>query len=91
MNISVTYFCNSPILVAEQSKAWICNRGIAGIAGSNPGGGLNVCPLWSSFVVRVEVSATFRSLVQGSPTNCMCFVVWSIATTPTVRRWKKLN
>jgi len=45
---------------------------------------LNVCPLWSSFVVQVEVSAAFWSLVQGSPTNCMCFVMWSNATTPTV-------
>jgi hypothetical protein len=31
-----------PILVAARSKAWVCRRGIAGIAGSNPAGGMDI-------------------------------------------------
>ena len=36
---------NNPIPVAEWSKAWICSRSPAGIAGSNPAGGMDVCLL----------------------------------------------
>ena len=36
--------------MAERSKAWVCSRSPAGIAGSNPAGGMDVC--------QVEVSAT---------------------------------
>jgi hypothetical protein len=32
-------------LMAEQSKAWVCSRSPAGIAGSNPAGGMDVCLL----------------------------------------------
>jgi len=57
-----------PISVAARSKAWVCGRSLAGIVGSNPAGA------WMSVlsVVRcqVEVSATGRSLVQRSPTDC---------------------
>jgi hypothetical protein len=35
-----------PIAVAELSKAWVCSRSPAGIAGSNPSGGMDVCLLW---------------------------------------------
>ena len=34
---------NLPILVAERSKASVCGRSLAGVAGSNPPRGLNVC------------------------------------------------
>ena len=34
-----------PIPVAERSKAWVCSRSHAGIAGSNPAGGVDVCLL----------------------------------------------
>ena len=27
-----------------RSKAWFCSRSLAGIAGSNPAGGMDVCP-----------------------------------------------
>ena len=30
-------------LVAERSKAKVCCRSLAGVAGSNPGGGMEVC------------------------------------------------
>ena len=54
--------------VAERSKAWVCSRSHAGIAGSNPAEGMDVCVV-SVVSCQVEVSATGRSLVQ-SPTNC---------------------
>ena len=34
-----------PIPVATWSKAWMCGRSLAGIVGSNPVGGMNVCLL----------------------------------------------
>ena len=49
-----TPLCNShftlyadgpPIPVAAQSEAWVCGRSLAGIAGSNPTGGMDVCLL----------------------------------------------
>jgi hypothetical protein len=36
---------NPPIPVAARSKAWVCGRSFAGIAGSNPTGGMDVCLL----------------------------------------------
>ena len=33
------------ILVDAPSKAWVCGRSLAGIAGSNPAGGMEVCLL----------------------------------------------
>ena len=35
----------NPIPVAARSKAWVCGRSLAGIAGSNPAGGMGVCLL----------------------------------------------
>jgi hypothetical protein len=32
--------------VAARSKAWVFGRSIAGIAGSNSAGGMDVCVLW---------------------------------------------
>ena len=57
-----------PIPVAEQSQAWVCSRSLAGNAGSNTAGGMDVC--LSVVCCQVEVSATGRSLVQRSPTDC---------------------
>jgi hypothetical protein len=34
-----------PIPVAAQSNAWVCGRSLAGIAGSNPTGGMDICLL----------------------------------------------
>ena len=31
--------------VAARSKAWVCGRSLAGIAGSNPAGGMDACLL----------------------------------------------
>jgi hypothetical protein len=32
-----------PIPVAARSKAWVCGGSLAGIGGSNPAAGMNVC------------------------------------------------
>jgi hypothetical protein len=40
------------IPVAALTKAWVCGRSLAGIAGSNPAEGMSVCLLWLLFVVR---------------------------------------
>jgi hypothetical protein len=34
-----------PIPVAEQSKAWVYSHSPAEIAGSNPAGDMDICPL----------------------------------------------
>ena len=46
-----------PIPVAERSKAWVCSRSPAEIAGSNPSGGMD-CSVVSVVCCHVEVSAT---------------------------------
>jgi hypothetical protein len=41
-----------PIPVAAQSKAWVHGPSLAGIVGSNPARGMDVCLLWVLCVVR---------------------------------------
>jgi hypothetical protein len=41
-----------PIPVAARTKAWVYGRSLAGIVGSIPPGGMDVCLLWVLFVVR---------------------------------------
>ena len=57
------------IPVAARSKAQVCGSLLDGIAGSNLLGGMVM-----SFVIviffRAEISATGRSFVQMSPTEC---------------------
>jgi len=65
---SDVYLQGQPVPVAAPSKAWVFGRSPAEIVDSNPTGA------WM-FVVsvvycQVEVSATDRSLVQGSPPDC---------------------
>ena len=48
MHLLVNYYflsTYSPVPVAEQSKARVCDRSLAGIAGSNPAGVMDGCPL----------------------------------------------
>jgi hypothetical protein len=33
------------VVVAARSKAWVCGRSLAGISGSNPARGMDVCLL----------------------------------------------
>ena len=56
-----------PIPMTALSTVWVCGRSLAGIMGLNPDGGMvNV------LCCQVEVSAQGRSLVQRSPTECVC-------------------
>jgi len=58
-----------PIPVAALSKVWVYSRKLAGIVGSNPAGGVDVCFLWVLCVVR-HVFTWGWSLVHRSPTAC---------------------
>jgi hypothetical protein len=51
-----------PIPGAARSKAWVCDRSLAGIAGSNPAGRHGCLSLVSVVCCQVQVSATGRSL-----------------------------
>ena len=42
------------IPVAARSNAWVCGRSLAGVGGSNPAGGMDVCLLCSLCVVRLR-------------------------------------
>jgi hypothetical protein len=46
-----------PVTMAARSKAWVCDRSLAGIAGSNPTGGVDAC-LLSVVCCQKEVSAS---------------------------------
>jgi hypothetical protein len=58
--------------VAVWSKAFVSGRSIAGTAGWNHAGGIDVCLLCLLCVVRVEASATGQSPVQGNSTEHVC-------------------
>ena len=58
--------------MVARSKAWVSGSLIAGMAGSKPTGGMNICLLCLLCAVKIETPATGRSLVQGSPTVCKC-------------------
>ena len=74
--------------MAARSKVWVCGRSLAGITGSNPAGGLYVCT--NVVCCQIEASATGPSLVQRSPTECVCVhvcdQVQQETSTPTVSR-----
>jgi hypothetical protein len=54
--------------VASRSKAWACGLSLAGIAGSKPNEGMDIC-LCDCMRCQVEVSMSGLSLVQRSPTE----------------------
>ena len=47
----------APYPLVERSKAWIWGRSLAGIAGSNPAGGMDVCVV-SVVRCQAEVSTS---------------------------------
>jgi hypothetical protein len=57
------------IAEAPRRKARVFNRSLAGTAGSNSAGGMYVC-LLRMWCCQIEVSATRRSPVQRSHTEC---------------------
>jgi len=56
-----------PVPAAARPKAWAYSRSLAGIAGSNPSIALSLASVVGS---QVEVSASGRSLVLRSTTEC---------------------
>jgi len=66
--------------MAAWSAAWVCSRLVAGIPRSNPAEGMAVRLLWVVCVVYVAASATSWSLVQRSPTLCVCVCVYDLET-----------
>jgi hypothetical protein len=80
---SVFWLCKLlPIPEAAWFKAWVCDRPVAGIAGSDSAGDVSVV------YCQVEFFATGRSLVQRSPTECgvsnECNMVQPKHSTPAV-------
>jgi hypothetical protein len=69
MFLTGQHVCHVCLPVTVRSQAWVCGRALAGIVGSNPTGGMDVC-LVQCLCCQVEVPATGRSLVQRSPTDC---------------------
>jgi len=62
-----------PILVAARSKAWVCVRWIAGIAGSNTIGGMDIYLLWVQCVsVRGLCDGPIRR-PEESYRQCVCY------------------
>jgi len=70
-NFGNIFYTNiAPIPVPARSRAWVCVRSLAGIAGSNSDGYMDVCPLSVLCVVQTEVYAKSRSLVQRNVIEC---------------------
>lgn len=63
---------NPPSPVASRSNAWVCDHYFAGIAGSKPAGGGDLCLFGLLCVVEIEPFATDRYLIQRSPTERVC-------------------
>ena len=53
--------------MAARTKAWVCRRSLDKTVGSNTAGAIDVCLVC---VAHVQDTATGRSLVQRSPTEC---------------------
>jgi hypothetical protein len=71
--VHILYYAAYPLLepipLSALSMAWDCGRSLAGIAGSNPAKGMDVCLLYSVVFCQVEVSTSDPSLVHRSPTE----------------------
>jgi hypothetical protein len=66
--------------MVARSKAWVCGRSLAGIAGSNPTGGMDVCLLWALYIVR------YRSPRRADHSSRDCGVSECVRKTSTMRR-----
>ena len=77
------------------AKAWVWDSLFARIVGSNPAASMDVCVASVVSVVccRVEVSATGRSVLQSSPTECgvpECNRADSTMRTPTPTKGRRV-
>jgi hypothetical protein len=61
---------------SDKIKVHPDGRSLAGNAGSNPAGGHGCLSFVNIVHCEIEVSAMVRSLVQWSPTECACVLVF---------------
>ena len=71
------YLNASAVLVAvdARSKAWVYGRSFAGIAGSNPAGGMDVCLLWVLCLVRWRYMRRADHSSRGALMTVVCLSV----------------
>jgi len=67
---SIRYNHSQPMPVVERSKVWFCVQSVAGVAGSKSRRRHGRLSLKNVVCCHVQVSATGRSLIQRSPTEC---------------------
>jgi len=63
---------SSPIPMAARSNAWVCGRSIAGIADSNPSGGIDICVLRLLCVMRWKSLRQADNSPRSVLPNLMC-------------------
>jgi hypothetical protein len=69
------------IPVAARSQTWVCGRSLAGIVGSNPAGGMDVCLLW---VLWFVMQRSLRGAEHSSRGVLPSVVCMSVIVNP---RW----
>jgi hypothetical protein len=76
-DIMFTTVLSQSIPVATQSKAWVCGRSLAGIAGPNPAGGMDACLLYVLCVVSrgLSVGADHSSREVLPTVVCLSVIV----------------
>jgi len=78
--------------VAARSKAWVCGRSLAEIVGFESRRGHGCLFVVSVVFFQVEASATSRSLVQRSPTDCdVSLCVCDLETSRMRKPWLVLG
>ena len=61
---------------AARSEVWVCSRSLAGIVGSNPAGGMDVCLLWLLCVVSYGSLRRADHSSREVLLSVMCLSVW---------------
>jgi hypothetical protein len=74
LHVSVHRTVKAPIPVAVRFKLQVCGCSLAGIAGSNLAGRMDLC---YECCALSDLSATGRSLVQKSIIECVCVCICS--------------
>jgi hypothetical protein len=83
--ISPTNLFSTPMPAAARSMTSVYGRSLAGVLGSNPAKGMDVCVSRECCVCcQVQIFAMGRSLIQRSPTECS--VSECDLETPPMRR-----
>jgi len=72
---------SEPMPVAARSEAWVCGRSLAGIAGSNPAGGTDVCREYYVLSGR-GLCVELITHPGGVLPSVVRRWVWSMTTTP---------